>query len=390
MAADMGLANNPESGKPVYQPAAPLLNRIVYGTKISTLQQWYFQKAGFEAWKSYFWPPAQRPDIIKQYDCRKALPVRIFFPSNYDQTSPQTLPTLVTIHGGGFCIGVPDDDDAWNRSFADLNGALVVALHYWKAPWAPWPRALHDLEALYLAVVDDASLPIDKGRIALAGFSAGGNLTLCLSQMRSVRDHATAAPGAIVPIYPPTDFATPTAEKHDRRPYKVGAGLPGIRGERRDFVLEFADVFDWSYIPYGANLRDTLISPLYAGRADLPRHVCIVAAELDYLAYEAWELACKLGGKGGPSPATRVGRDEAAPAQQQQQQELELRDERFAWEAEDARGSVKWLLVPDVIHAFDLHEMGAAVSDPATVRDGNAKAVKVMGVIGDWLRRTAW
>ncbi|CCF45296.1 alpha/beta hydrolase, partial [Colletotrichum higginsianum] len=181
----MGLTNNPESGKPVYQPVAPLLNRIVYGTKISTLQQWYFQKAGFEAWKSYFWPPAQRPDIIKQYDCRKALPVRIFFPSNYDQTSPQTLPTLVTIHGGGFCIGVPDDDDAWNRTFADLNGALVVALHYWKAPWAPWPRALHDLEALYLAVVDDASLPIDKGRIALAGFSAGGNLTLCLSQMRS-------------------------------------------------------------------------------------------------------------------------------------------------------------------------------------------------------------
>ncbi|KAK2058424.1 alpha/beta hydrolase fold protein [Colletotrichum caudatum] len=385
----MGFASNAEPGsKPAHQPVASWLKRVVYGTKISSLQQWYFQKAGFEACVSYFWPPTMRPDLIKQYDCRKALPIRVFFPSDYDQTSPQTLPTLFTIHGGGFCIGVPDDDDAWNRTFADVNGALVIALHYWKAPWAPWPQALHDLEALFLAAVGDESLPIDKSRVALGGFSAGGNLALCLSQIPSVRGHASAAPKAVVPVYPPTDFATPTASKRDRRPYKVGK-LPGIRGSRRDFVLEFADVFNWSYIPYGTDLRDPLVSPLYAGRGDLPANVCVVAAELDYLAYEAWELTCKLGGRPRDPPAGGfVGRAEPAPAGRAQ--DLELTDERFSWEAADARGSVKWLLVPDVIHAFDMHEMGAAQLDAASAREGNAKAVKVITVVGEWLRRTAW
>ncbi|KAL0934612.1 alpha beta hydrolase fold protein [Colletotrichum truncatum] len=368
--------------KPVYRPTAPFMNRIIYGTKLSVVQSWFYQKASFEFWKSYWSPPEQRPDLIKQYDCRPNLLIRIFFPSDYDQTSPQTLPTLFSIHGGGFSIGVPDDDDAWNRTFADTNGALVIALNYWKAPWKPWPNGLHDLEALYLAAVQDESLPIDKSRIAITGFSAGGNLSLCLSQLKSVKEHPTARPSAVLPIYPPVDFVTPPEKKKHRRPYKIGL-LPGIRGEQRDFVLSFAPVFDWAYVPYGTNLKDPLLSPAYAERGDLPANVCIVAAELDYLAWEAWDFACKLGGKKVTSAT--VGRKEVAKTQ-----ELETKDERFGWEVSDERGSVKWLLVPDVIHAFDMHEMGANVSDPESIRDGNAKAVKVIKVLGDWLRSTAW
>ncbi|KAF4924888.1 Vegetative-specific protein H5 [Colletotrichum viniferum] len=368
----------------VYRQAPSLMNRIVYGTKLSWLQSWFYQRASFEFWKTYWFPKsaAQRPDLMKQYPCRPNLLIRIFFPSDYDQTSPQTLPTLFSIHGGGFSIGVPDDDDAWNRTFADLNGALVVALNYWKAPWAPWPNGLHDLEALYLAAVQDDSLPIDKSRIAIGGFSAGGNLSLCLSQLKSVRQHPTAAPKAVMPIYPPVDFVTPCEKKRHRRPYKIGM-LPGIRGQQRDFVLEFAPVFDWAYVPYGANLKDPLLSPKYADRADFPDNVCVVGAELDYLAWEGWEFACKLGGKS--VTAAVVGRKEVAKTQ-----ELETEDERFGWEVRDQRGSVKWLLVPDVIHAFDMHEMGAMVSDEETIRDGNAKAVKVIKVLGEWLRGSAW
>jgi poly(3-hydroxybutyrate) depolymerase len=64
-----------------------------------------------------------------------------------------------------------------NERFASMHNVLVIELNYRKAPAHPFPTALYDLEALMLAVFDDESLPIDKGRIAVGGFSAGGNLT---------------------------------------------------------------------------------------------------------------------------------------------------------------------------------------------------------------------
>lgn len=113
----------------------------------------------------------------------------IFFPSSYDQTSPATLPALFTIHGGGFCLGHQRDDDEWNRTFADTHSVLVISLNYSKAPTYPFPTAPHDIEALVLAALEDASLPIDRSahapasRTAILGFSAGGNLALSVSRM---------------------------------------------------------------------------------------------------------------------------------------------------------------------------------------------------------------
>lgn len=307
-------------------------------------------------------------------DCR-----RIFFPTKYDQTSPQTLPTLFTIHGGGFCLGAAEDDDIWNRQFADLHNILVIGLNYDKAPWAPFPTALHDVEALFLAAVADESLPIDTARVAILGFSAGGNLALGLSQLPAVKGHAKVPPRAVVPVYSPLNLTAEPITKKNRRQYKKA--LSGIRGQERDYIMEFADVFDWAYIPYGQDLRDPLLCPAFAKRDALPKHVFVIAAELDYLAYENWLLACRLAGR--KVSATVAGRQERAKTQ-----ELELKDERFHWE--DKRSGVRWLLVPDVIHAFDLHPAGSNVSDVETLRDGKAKAVKVMKVLGNWLLDTAW
>ncbi|KAM0282026.1 hypothetical protein ACHAQH_003232 [Verticillium albo-atrum] len=371
--------------KPLPRQQPPFLTRILLASKLSAIKTLLGQLAWYGTWRDYFYPPDLRPDLVKKYEVRPDLQVRIFFPASYDKTSPTPLSTVFSIHGGGFCIGNSTDDDAWNRSFADCHGALVVSLDYAKAPANPYPGPLHDLEALYHATLADESLPIDRDQTALLGFSAGGNLaiTLCQLESRKAREgKPSAVPRAVVPIYPPLDFSVAVPDKEPSRRYKEGL-LPGLRGERRDFVCDAAPMFDWAYIPYGHDLRDPLLSPSYSVKEDLPPNIFVVAAELDFLASEAWAWVTRMAGRKAVSGVP--GRPEVAKTQ-----ELELSDERFAWTSEDQEGSKRWLLVPDVLHAFDMHPSSAMVSDAVTLRDGNAKAIKVIRVLGEWLKGTVW
>lgn len=302
----------------------------------------------------------------------------IFFPSSYDLQTTHRLPTLFTIHGGGFVIGDASDDDRWNRTFSDEHGALVISLNYAKAPF---PAPLHDAACLFLACVEDPSLPIDAARVAVAGFSAGGNLALGLCQLQSVRAHA-ARPRAVVPIYPAIDASRSPEEKARRRHYKVDSSFSGVRGEDRDWVHPLAELFDWTYIPAGTKLQHPLLSPLYVDKNVLPGYIFVIAAELDYLADEARHLAFRVAGKQlDPSYDDIPGRPEAS----KEEGKLELEDPRFAWEEE----GVKWLLVPDVVHAFDFH-VGAVVAGEGAVGDAEAKTRAYMGVLAEWLNRTVW
>ncbi|KAL2133206.1 hypothetical protein VTI74DRAFT_2751 [Chaetomium olivicolor] len=339
--------------------AAPsLLSKLSYAGAVYAAKGFTGTMGRLRDWKESRNPPEGRPNIVKTYECRPCLPVRIFFPSTYDQTSPTPLPTLLTIHGGGFCIGHNRDDDKWNRTFADRHRTLVISLNYRKAPGSPFPTAPHDVEALLLAALADDSLPVDRTvchnpphnlpRIALAGFSAGGNLALSVSQLPSIRAHPLA-PSAVISVYGALDLSTPPTEKLRNRPWKPELALP--RGDTKDWLMRLAPAFDWSYIPYGQDLRDPLLSPVYVEKEMLPPFVCIVAAELDMLAHESWRLACRLAGREVPDreskdPEARVCGREAVSAGKGELVGLEReKDERFAFEERWEGGGVRWLLV---------------------------------------------
>ncbi|KAH8202020.1 hypothetical protein TruAng_003775 [Truncatella angustata] len=364
------------------QRQAPLSTRLYNGFTIYAVQGVSSPIRYLRGWNEWMWPSGFAPDIVKTYESRPSLPIRIFFPKDYDQSSPENLPLIFSIHGGGFCIGSPEDDDKWNRHFADEHKFLVVELNYRKAPWYPFPTAVHDLEALILAVIADDSLPIDKNRVAITGFSAGGNLTLSVAQLPSIREQVK--PSAVLPIYPAVDQSIPSSERMKRRYYKPELG-PGIRSSPLDMLARFSPIFKWSYVNPGQNLHDPLLSPFFAKRDDLPPHIYIVAAELDQLAHEGWRMACKLAGRPVPDPTDIVGQRRAA----EKDGELITDNERFAWQHDTSDGSVRWLLVPDQIHGFD-HFPARWYGHLRSWQDAQEKTAKYQKLLGEWLHQVVW
>ncbi|KAK7422697.1 hypothetical protein QQX98_001485 [Neonectria punicea] len=279
-------------------------------------------------------------------------------------------------------MGTPDSNDYWNSQFASTHSAVVIALNYTKAPGAPFPQPIHDLEALFRAALDDEDLlpHIDRSQIALAGWSAGANLALAISQLPSIREHLTA----IVPMYPMVEFGLPYAEKIRTRRYKPSLG--GFRARETDYLLKMMPMFDWAYLPHGQNLHDPLLCPLFATRETLPQRVFVIGCEMDMLAHEAWRLACTLARRELPDMGDVVGQENVA----EKKGELILTDERYHWEVKGGEGSeswsYKWLLVPDTIHGFD-QTIGRMVKDPELVADAQAKTKECIQLIGEWLFR---
>lgn len=312
-------------------------------------------------------------------------PSSIFFPPSYNPTNTTTttsspkLPTLLTIHGGGFTVGEPHDNDTWNRSFSQRHRFLVIALDYTKAPTGPFPTAIHDLEALIGCILSDGTLPIDTARVAMAGWSAGGSLALSVAQLPAVRDRVRA----LVPMYPLVEHAPTRAggvAKASRRRYKPALG--GFRAREGDFVLPMMSLFNWAYLEPGRVCDEPLLSPFFARPEDLPRCIFFVACEMDMLAHEAWRMACKFAGRRVPGYGEKVGCEEVVGKGRL----ITEGDERFAFEETMADGSrYRWLLVPDMIHGFDQDNIEGLTGDPVFMEDARIKTAKIIDLVGEWL-----
>jgi acetyl esterase/lipase len=136
-----------------------------------------------------------------------ALPVRVYTPSG---AGP--FPLVVYFHGGGWVIADKDTYDGGARGLSKQANAVVVSVDYRRAPEAKFPAQHDDALATYRwAVANAASINADPGRVALAGESAGGNLTVATAI--AVRDAGGPQPVHILSVYPITqvsDFDTPS------------------------------------------------------------------------------------------------------------------------------------------------------------------------------------
>jgi acetyl esterase/lipase len=97
-------------------------------------------------------------------------------------------PAYLHMHGGGYVLGMPEINDASNRSLAAELGCVVVSVDYRLAPEARFPGAVEDCYAALTWVVAQAErLGVDASRIAIGGESAGGGHAAALALLARKR-----------------------------------------------------------------------------------------------------------------------------------------------------------------------------------------------------------
>lgn len=108
---------------------------------------------------------------------------------------------VVYFHGGGYCMGSLDTHRGLVARISQLANLRVLSVDYRLAPEHPHPAAVEDAVAAYRFVLDQG---IPAERIALAGDSAGGGLTL--AALLALRDRGLALPACGVGISAWTDM----------------------------------------------------------------------------------------------------------------------------------------------------------------------------------------
>ena len=146
------------------------------------------------------------PTLTKVY--QKGLSNRVFMPKSWSK-GDAPLPLYIDIHGGGFAISSPQIDDRFCAEFSNDNKFLVVSLDYHNAPTYPFPAAVNDLIKAVKSVLNDETLPFNKNKVAIGGFSAGANLSLAICQDKSLQGKI----GGLVSFYGPLEFTTSTKAK---------------------------------------------------------------------------------------------------------------------------------------------------------------------------------
>lgn len=186
-------------------------------------------------------------------------------------------PVLINFHGSGFLLPLHGSDGPFCRQISRETEYTVLDVQYRLAPEHPFPAALNDVEDVVNWVLRQPT-DFDLTKVAISGFSAGGNLALAASSTIFPRDTFRAA----LAFYPVLDMYTKSSSKVSPDP--KGKPIPPA----------IAGMFDRCYIPSQLDARDPRISPAYSSPDRFPDRILIVTAAGDNLAGEGEALAARI------------------------------------------------------------------------------------------------
>jgi acetyl esterase len=137
----------------------------------------------------------------------REIPARAYIPEGEGP-----FPTVAFFHGGGFVLGSIDIYDNLCRLLATHAECVVVSVGYRLAPEHPWPAALKDCYDATMWLSRNADrFSGDGTRLAVAGDSAGGNLSATVSLL--ARERGMPDIDCQVLLYPSTAYLEPMASR---------------------------------------------------------------------------------------------------------------------------------------------------------------------------------
>lgn len=243
-------------------------------------------------------PEEIKPTIYKSEDKvipgpKGVIPIRIYTP----QEQSEKYKGIVAFHGGGWTIGSLESHDGAFRLLANKTGAKVISVDYRLAPEHPFPAGIEDSYAALQWVVQNAEeLQIDKEKIAVAGDSAGGNISAALTLM--ARDQNGPNIWKQVLIYPATD----ALRSIEDAPYE------SVR-ENKDAPILTASVTKsfWDhYLSCEEDANNPYCSPIRAENLRNLPPAFIVTAQYDPIRDEGEEYGKRLVEDGVPARVRRV------------------------------------------------------------------------------------
>lgn len=195
-----------------------------------------------------------------------SVPCTIYYP--FAQTD-KSLPVYVSLHGGGFVLRGIDQDDAPCRYIASEAACVVVNVDYSVAPEYPFPRPVNEcFDVVEWIVQNSESLRVDGSRIAIGGYSAGGNLAAAVALM-NLQGKAFSLRLQVV-NYAPLDHVSLPQDKNQLSRKQLITP--------KDF-----NFFTAAYLPFVEQRSHPLASPALADRVQGLPPALLITAEYDLL-----------------------------------------------------------------------------------------------------------
>ena len=159
---------------------------------------------------------------------------------------------VLYLHGGGYIIGSPRTHRPLMAELSQASKGRVLGLDYRLAPEHPFPAPVEDSVAAYRWLLSEG---YDPARIAVAGDSAGGGLTVAM--MVQARYLGLPVPGAAVCISPWVDMEGLGESMETRAAADPMVGKENLMVSAKTYLG-------------GSDPRAPLAAPLYADLRGLP------------------------------------------------------------------------------------------------------------------------